>query len=190
MAFNATEFRQRLEFGGARPNLYEVRLSFPGNRGADEEFTFMCRGAQLPGMTVGQATLPYFGRTMKFAGDRTYEDWTVRVINDEDFKVRNAFEAWQNAFAEIDYAANRIENSDGVGNWRNLYVDITVTQMGKEGNTKLKQYTLKNAWPTNVGSIELGWDMNDTIEEFPVTFSYDYFTNDKIDKGRSGFGSA
>ena len=179
MAFDATKFRSRLEFGGARPNLYEVTMSFPaGLNGADEEFTYMCRAAQLPGMNVGIAQVPYFGRFIKLHGDRTFEDWSVRVINDEDFKVRNAFEAWQNRLAMIDWGTNSIENAGG--NWQDLHIDITVTQMGKDGNTRLKVYTLHNAWPTNIGPIELAWDMNDTVEEFSVQFSYDYFTNDKI----------
>ena len=179
MAFDATKFRSHLEFGGARPNLYEVTMSFPAGMGSvDEEFTYMCRAAQLPGMNVGIAQVPYFGRFIKLHGDRTYEDWSVRVINDEDFKVRNAFEAWQNRLAMIDWGTNSIENAGG--NWQDLHIDITVTQMGKDGNTRLKVYTLHNAWPTNIGPIELAWDMNDTVEEFSVQFSYDYFTNDKI----------
>ena len=179
MAFDATRFRSHLEFGGARPNLYELTMSFPAGLGAaDSEFTYMCRAAQLPGMNVGIAQVPYFGRFIKLHGDRTFEDWSVRVINDEDFKVRNAFEAWQNRLAMIDWGTNSIENAGG--NWQDLHIDITVTQMGKDGNTRLKVYTLHNAWPTNIGPIELAWDMNDTVEEFSVQFSYDYFTNDKI----------
>lgn len=180
MAFDATRFRSHLEYGGARPNLFEVRLSFPDNRGgADEEFTFMCKASSLPGMNVGQARVHYFGRAVNLAGDRSYEDWNVRVINDEDFKVRNAFEAWQNRLAMIDWGTHAIENAGG--RWQDLYVDITVTQMGRDGNTRLKEYTLHNAWPTSVGPIELDWSSNDQIEEFSVNFSYDYFTNDKIE---------
>lgn len=188
MAFDATAFRSKLQHGGARPNLYEVRMSIPGSPGADEEFTFMCKAASLPGMNVGTATVHYFGRPMNFAGDRTFEDWSVSVINDEDFVVRNAFEAWQNAFAELDHGAKRIENADGVGQWQNLYVNATVTQMGKDGNTRLKSYTFHNMWLTSLGAIELSWDSNDTIEEFSAVLTYDYFTTDKIDKNKSGMG--
>lgn len=180
MAFDATQFRSKMEFGGARPNLFEVKLSFPGEGGvADEEFTFMCRSAQLPGMNMGIAQVSYFGRSIKLQGDRMYEDWNVRVYNDEDFKVRNAFEAWQNRMGMIDWGTDAIENP--AGDWQDMYVDITVTQMAKDGNTRLKQYTLHNAWPTNIGPIELDWASNDNVEEFSVNFSYDYFTNDKIE---------
>lgn len=180
MAFDATKFRSHLQFGGARPNLYEVTMSFPAGMGsADEEFTYMCRAAQLPGSTVGIAEVHYFGRPIKLHGDRTYEDWSVRVINDEDFVVRNAFEAWQNRLAMMDWGTEAIENADG--SWQDLHVDIKVTQMGKDGTTRLKTYTLHNAWTPNIGPIELAWDMNNQIEEFSVQFTYDYFTTDKIE---------
>lgn len=182
VGFDATAFRSKLQFGGARPNLYEVVVSFPGEGGsAVEEFTFMCRSASLPGMVVGVAQVPYFGRMIKLAGDRVYEDWAVRVINDEDFVVRNAFEAWQNRLAMLDYATPAIENATAIGGHEVLYVDITVTQLAKDGLHALKRYHLKKAWPTQIGPIELAWDANDQIEEFDVNFSYDYFVTDEID---------
>lgn len=189
MAFDATKFRSHLEYGGARPNLFEVKLSFPAEgqtSGADTEFTFMCRAASLPAMLVGTANLQYFGRTVKFAGDRQFEDWSVQVINDEDFLVRNAFEAWQNRMALIDHNTNQIETMC-TPNMAAYYVDITVTQLGKDGGLcstispdGLKTYTLKNAWPTMIGPIELAWDANDQIEQFSVNFAYDYFITNKI----------
>ena len=181
-AFDATSFRSKLQYGGARPNLYRVIVSFPSDV-ADvvEEFTFMCRSASLPGMTVGQVQVPYFGRMIKFSGDRTFDDWSVRVINDEDFVVRNAFEAWQNRLAMLDYSTPAIENALAVGGHEFLYVDIEVTQLAKDGHAELKKYNLKKAWPVAIGPIELAYDANDQIEEFDVTFAYDYFTTDKIE---------
>lgn len=179
--FNAAAFRSKLKGGGARPNLYEVTLTFPGNDGgASEMLTFMCRSASLPGMTVGTVNVPYFGRTIKLAGDRTFEDWSIRAFNDEDFLVRNAFEAWQNRLALLDSTTNLIENGADVGGAERLYIDITVNQLSRKGGDVLKSYTLKNAHPTNVGQIELAWDSNDAIEEFDVTFAYDYFETNKI----------
>ena len=185
--FNASAFRSKLKDGGARANLFEVTMTFPGEAGgASEMFTFMCRSASLPGMTVGQIAVPYFGRTIKLAGDRTFEDWNVRVFNDEDFLVRNAFEAWQNRFAMLDNTTSAIENATSVGGQDRLYVDITVNQLSRKGDGRpggpiLKSYTLKNAHPTNLGSIELAWDSNDAIEEFDVVIAYDYFVTNKIE---------
>ena len=179
--FDATAFRSKLKFGGARPNLYRVVISFPSDvANADETFTFLCRSASLPGMMVGQVQVPYFGRMIKYAGDRIYEDWSVRVINDEDFSVRNAFEAWQNRLAMLDFGTPAIENAVLVGGHEFLYVDIEVTQLAKDGHSDLKKYYLKKAWPVMIGPIELAYDANDQIEEFDVTFAYDYFTTDKI----------
>lgn len=182
VGFDATAFRSKLQFGGARPNLYEVVVSMPGEAGsASEEFTFMCRSASMPGMTVGTVRVPYFGRFIKFAGDRMFEDWSVRVINDEDFLVRNAFEAWQNRLAMIDQGTPAIENAVAVGGHEALYVDITITQLAKDGLTPLKRYHLKKAHPMMIGAIELAYDANDVIEEFDVVFAYDYFVTDEID---------
>ena len=187
VGFDATAFRSKLQYGGARPNLYEVVVSMPGEAGAaSEEFTFMCRAASMPGMTVGVVQVPYFGRFIKLAGDRQFEDWSVRVINDEDFSVRNAFEAWQNRLAMLDFGTPAIENAVPVGGHEFLYVDIEVTQLAKDGHGDLKKYYLKKAWPVMIGPIELAYDANDQIEEFDVTFAYDYFTTDKI----SGMGSS
>lgn len=182
VGFDATAFRSKLQYGGARPNLYEVVVSMPGEAGAaSEEFTFMCRAASMPGMTVGVVQVPYFGRFIKLAGDRQFEDWSVRVINDEDFLVRNAFEAWQNRLVMLDHGTPAIENAAAVGGHEMLYVDITVTQLAKDGATPLKRYHLKKAMPTMIGPIELAYDANDQIEEFDVVFTYDYFVTDEID---------
>lgn len=180
--FNAAAFRSKLKHGGARANLFEVTLTFPGEGGAASEmFTFMCRAANLPGMQVGQIAVPYFGRTIKLAGDRTFEDWNIRAFNDEDFLVRNAFEAWQNRLAMIDSTTSAIENAASVGGQDRLYIDVTVNQLSRKGGKPLKSYTLKNAYPSNLGSIELAWDTNDAIEEFDVTIAYDYFVTNKIE---------
>ena len=180
--FDATAFRSKLRYGGARPNLYRVIVSFPSDvADVNETFSFLCRSASLPGMTVGQVRVPYFGRMSKFAGDRTFEDWSVRVINDEDFSVRNAFEAWQNRLALLDFGTPAIENAIPVGGHEFLYVDIEVTQLAKDGQEELKTYYLKKAWPSMIGPIQLAYDANDQIEEFDVTFTYDYFITDKLD---------
>ena len=109
MAFNVNQFRSQLTGDGARPNLFECTLTFPvlassggaaspgaiqDNVGLTEKFTFMARAAQLPGSTVNQIPVNYFGRELKFSGNRTFPEWTVTIINDEDFKLRDAFEKW------------------------------------------------------------------------------------------------
>ena len=180
--FDATAFRSKLKYGGARPNLYQVIVSFPSDvANVNETFSFLCRAASIPGMTVGNVQVPYFGRMTKFAGDRTFEDWNVRVINDEDFSVRNAFESWQNRLAMLDHGTPALQNSITVGGHEFLYVDIEVIQMAKDGQTDLKKYYIKKAWPTMIGPIQLAYDDNDRIEEFDVNFTYDYFVTDKID---------
>ena len=176
MAFNVNTFRSELTQGGARPALFEVRLSPPvgglGGPGNDliTKSPFMVRTAQLPSQTLGQVVVPYFGRQIKMAGNRVFEDWTVTVINDEDFKIRNALEVWQESI------------NSHVGNLRefatsnpNLYkAQATVTQYAKTGES-IREYKFEGVYPTNIAAIDLSWDA-DAVEEFAVTWSYDYWT--------------
>lgn len=174
MAFSINEFKSQLVGGGARPTLFEVRLTNPVTPVADFKIPFMVKAAQLPGSTLGSYTVPYFGRQIKYAGDRTFEDWTVTVINDEDFLIRNALEAWSNSI------------NSHVSNTRSLpqdyKSDAQVIQYGKDG-TALRQYTFQGLYPINLDPIDLNWETQDTIEEFGVTFQYDLWV---VDGGVTG----
>lgn len=180
MAFNVNQFRTQLQYDGARPNLFEVRLNFPAfvtNRNnASVKSTFMVKTAALPGSTIGMVTVPYFGREVKVAGNRTFADWSVTIINDEDFVLRNAFESWiSNINGNTDNLRNaRARTSQQYG------VDADVIQYGKTGNV-LKRYRFVGMFPTDVAQIDLDWGSNDTIEEYSVNFSFQYF--ETIDRG-------
>lgn len=176
MAFNVNQFRQQLVGDGARPNLFEVRMNVPGyakTGDVDRKISFMCNSAQLPGSTVGIAPAFYFGREIKVAGNRTYPEWTVNILNDEDFVIRNAMERWINGLSDpvLNVRAGAAATVDsGYG------ADATVIQYGKGGNT-LKSYTFVGLFPIDVSPIEVNWGANDQIEEFSVTFAYQYWTS-------------
>jgi hypothetical protein len=131
MAFNVAEFRANMIGDGARPNLFSVSLTFPtianNSTAAGQKVTFMAKTAQLPGSTVGTVPVYYFGRELKFAGNRTFADWTLTIINDEDFTIRNSLESWMNA---INSHAGNVRNT-GAANVNGYTVDATVTQYGK-----------------------------------------------------------
>jgi hypothetical protein len=173
MAFNVNEFRSQMQGDGARPNLFEVSMPFPafalpGN--AQTKMSFMCKTAQLPGSSVGLVPVPYFGRELKFAGNRTFQDWTVSIINDEDFVIRNAFERWMNGInshaSNLRYPAAATQ----VG----YTVDSEVRQYGKAGDV-LKKYKFVGVFPTDLSPIDVDWGSNDSIEEFTVTLSYQWW---------------
>ena len=179
MAFNVNQFRSQLTGDGARPNLFEVSMPFPafalpGN--AQTKMTFMCKTAQLPGSTLGTVPVSYFGRELKFVGNRTFADWTVTVINDEDFVIRNAFERWMNGIN----SHNLNIRNPVAGTPLGYTVDGTVTQFGKAGST-LKQYKFVGLFPTDITPIDVDWGSNDTIEEFTVTLSYQWW--ESVDTG-------
>ena len=167
---NINDFKAKLAGGGARPNQFKVTMPFPGYAqvgGEIEDLAFLCRATVIPAMTVGNINVPFRGRQIKIAGDRTFEDWTVTVLNDTDFKLRNAFERWQNGI-------NNMTDNEGLTNPVDYQVDAFVDHLDRNGNT-IKSYTLRGLYPVNVGSIELNYETNDVLEEFQTTFAYQYF---------------
>ena len=170
MPFSINNFRANLTGQGARPNLFEVTIPFPGavNPGeAGQKITFMCKGAQIPGADIGLVEVPYFGRNIKLAGNRTFAEWTTTVINDEDFAVHAGLTNWMNAINTHASNERQITGTD-------YQVDAQVVHYKKDGDIA-KEITIVNCWPSSVAAIELGWDQNDAIEEFAVTWQYDYW---------------
>jgi len=170
MPFSINNFRAQLVGQGARPNLFEVTIPFPTSvqvGEAGQKMTFMCKGAQVPGADLGLVEVPYFGRNIKLAGNRTFAEWTTTIINDEDFVVHGGITNWMNAINSHE------ENRRGTTGTE-YQVDAEVTQYKKEGEIA-KTITLVNCWPSSIAAIELGWDQNDAIEEFAVTWQYDWW---------------
>lgn len=177
MPFNISAFKANgLVYGGARPSLFNVELQTPQGIGIDnvskDKFRFVCKAAELPASMVSEIPVPYFGRRIKVAGQRDFQDWSVRVINDEDFSVRALFEAWSNAL-------NRhVSNVRDPNLTQEAYkVDMTIKQYGKDGSL-IRSYDLVGAFPTQISPIALNWEAANQIEEFGVTFAYDYWVPD------------
>ncbi len=169
-------FKSKMAGGGSRPNLFEVEMtSLPdGISWTAGDFKFMCKAAQMPGQTIGAIEVPFRGRTFKVAGDRSIDPWTVTIINDEDFKYRNAFEAWTEFIAKLDtnigatspgaYMKKAKVYQLGRGSAINSTVNTGST------NVVLKTYEFIDIFPTSVSPIELSYDSSGTIEEFTVEF--------------------
>lgn len=173
MAFNVSTFRSKMARDGARPNLFKVIISgqtdfFTG----DSDLEFFVKTAQIPGTTLGTVTQDYMGRQVKFAGNRTFGDWSMTVINDENFSYRSQFENWMNNINS--HITNKRASSAGSSAYT---LPVTIQQLSKAGDDDLvlRNYYLMNAFPTDLGSIDLDWGSNDTIEEYTVTFAYDYW---------------
>ena len=193
-----SQFKSTLAGGGARPNLFEV--SIPSFAAAVDDtdwttdyqntFKFLCKAAQLPASSVAPINVPFRGRILKVAGDRTFAEWTVTIVNDEDFVLRTAFEKWS------DKMSNLIDNT-GVTNPTSYMTNAFVKQLGRgatvasttnEGGTSsvLRTYKFYDIWPSEVSAIELSYDNTDTIEEFTVTFQVQYFTIGESDDSADG----
>lgn len=172
MAFNIDQFRSHMLYDGARPNLFQVTLAFPAIIGssAGREVSFKANSTQLPPSSVGVARQSYFGREVKFPGDRVFPDWSINVVNDETFDIRNSFERWLNI---INNHEGNIRDVNAVYS-AGYSVNALLTQFGKAGNI-IKTYEFKGLFPNQVDPINLAWNQNDTIEEFGVTFSYQYW---------------
>ncbi len=184
------DFKSKLAGGGARPNLFEASInSFPtaiseawdnSSEAEGGAFKFLCKSTALPASNLGSIEIPFRGRTLKVAGDRTFDDWTVTIINDEDFRLRTAFERWSNVMSQLDDAT-------GVTNPTSYITDAFIQQLGRGpevgaatnngGNSSiLRSYKFFDVFPVTVGEIALSYDTTDALEEFDVTFRYQYFT--------------
>ena len=167
-----SQFKSKLVGGGARANQFEVTLNFPtaastgvGGSGADS--SFFVKSASLPGQAIDEIAVEFRGRTLYVPGDRTFEQWTTTVINDEDFMVRNGIEQWMNLI-------NNIRSNVATPNMTNYATQLLVTQYSKTG-AQLKQYQLLDCWPVSISAIELSWDTRSEIETFDVTWRYEVF---------------
>lgn len=177
MAFNINKFvGNGLTKGGARPSLFEVFMNFPNITGipdnTENKFRFTCRSTTIPASTVNSIDVPYFGRTIKLNGDRTFSDWNVTVMNDEDYIVRNAFEAWHNAINSI--VSNKRELTSAVDSTGFKQI-ATVNHYSKSGETIIKSYNFVGMFPVNVAEMNLDWEATNQIQTFGVTFAYDYW---------------
>jgi hypothetical protein len=159
-----TDFKSKLTGGGARPNLFEVELAFPGAVGVDndtlQKARFLVKAAALPASTVAPIDVPFRGRILKIAGDRTFETWTITVINDVDFSIRSAFEKWMNTI-------NKMNDGTGLTDPEAYQADAYVYQLARDGGI-LRSYHFYDVFPTNISTIDLSYETTDTIEEFTV----------------------
>jgi len=163
-------FKANLSGGGARANQFQVTMTWPGFAaigGETNKMSFLCTTASLPGMTIGEVPVAFRGRVLTIAGDRTFDVWTTTVLNDTDFLVRNVVERWMNGI-------NTLSDNSGLENPADYMVDATVDQMDRADN-KIKTYTMRGIWPTTLTEIALGYDQNDAVETFDVTWRYQFF---------------
>lgn len=186
-----SQFKSKLVGGGARANLFEVQVTFPGgiNLGIQgdgggafdsDNFRFLCKAAALPASNVAPIDVPFRGRILKVAGDRTFDTWTVTVINDENFQHRRAFEAWMQNVAQYG-------DHSGVTDPNAYMGQATVYQLGRSASNQqgtgtvgqnariLAQYKFVDIFPTNLSAIDLSYDTTDTIEEFTAELQVQYF---------------
>jgi len=158
-----TDFKSKLSGGGARSNLFEVVLSFPDIAPADvtvlDKSRFLVKSAALPASSITPLDVAFRGRTLKVAGDRTFESWTVTIINDTDFSIRSAFENWMNKI-------NRLSDNTGVTNPALYHADAFVYQLDRDGST-LRAYHFYDIFPTSISAIQLAYE-TDAIQEFTV----------------------
>jgi hypothetical protein len=165
MTLSIDTMRAALVGGGARPSLFQVMITNPINANADINVPIMAKATQIPGHTIGKIEVPYMGRKIPVPGDRIVNDWTVTIINDETFDIRNAMEQWANAINS--QQGNLATLGSAPSNYTSQAV---VRQLGKDEQV-LRVYEVSGIFPIDVAPIELGSEITDTIEEFQVTFA-------------------
>ena len=167
-----SSFKAQLAGGGARANMFSVNLNWPGllteaQQPSTANAAFLISATNLPGMTIGEVAVPFRGRNLYLAGDRTFEAWTITVLNDIGFTIRNAFEIWMNGI-------NSMSDNTGAEDPGDYQVQTSVSQLDKAGDF-VKTYNFKGMWPTTLSNIDVSAETNDAVETFEVTLRYDYF---------------
>ena len=174
MSLNVNQFKSQLSGGGARPNLFRVILNFPVYvNGPTEKASFLCKAASIPASELGEITVDFRGRQVKLPGDRTFPDWQVTIINDNDFDVHDAFIRWHDGI-------NGFASNKGFINPDTYTVDLKVQQLDKSCTT-IKEFRFECAYPKLIGAIDLGYETRDAIEEFTVDFAYTQWTPSNSD---------
>ena len=180
-------FKSRLVSGGARPNLFEVEMDFPSGVGIfDDEIDntthrMMIKGAQLPASNIQEVIVPFRGRQLKVAGDRRFDPWTITIINDGDFKLREAFERWANFIIKVSDGSGTINPTDYFADWRVNQLGRAQTDLNTRGDQSgatlpvLRRYNMRGCWPSAVSAIELSYDTQDAIEESQVTLQVQWW---------------
>ena len=170
-----TDFKSKLVGGGARPNLFEVELAFPEEIAIDNDVKdkarFLVKAAALPASNITPIDVNFRGRILKIAGDRTFDTWTITVINDTDFSIRSAFEKWMNSI-------NRLSDATGANNPADYQEDAFVHQLDRDGST-LRTYRFYDVFPTQISQVDLSYETVDTIQEFTVELQVLYYESIK-----------
>ena len=170
---NVSSFLQVVK-QGVRPNMFQVDISFPGQVDADQTLvSYMCKSAVLPASNIGVIEVPFRGRTVKIAGDRTFDNWSATFINDKEMKSRAYFEQWLNQINT--HKENTAQIIDPTEYGRSLVVRQLEKDNSQAGD-ELRSYKLWYAFPISTSAIDLAYDSNDQIEEFTVEFQYSYWT--------------
>ena len=165
------DFKAKLRGGGARPNLFQVTINYPGFANGDPELTsFLVEAATLPGSNFGIIPMAFRGRILKLAGDRTFAEWQTTIINDTDFAIRNAIERWMNGI-------NAHSANTGLNSTIAYEADLKVEQLDRDG-TLIKTYNFRGAYPQDLSDIAVSYSDNDNIERFTCTWAYQYYESD------------
>ena len=194
MTFRIQDIKSELTLGGARPSLFKVRVTFPSDLGdlpanttpggdadAERKLEFLCKAASIPASNVSNIEVPYWGRKIKVAGNRTFPEWSITIINDEDFSIRHGFEKWMEA---INSHSTNVRTFGASSSPESYKGTAEVLQFAKEGrggeptDTPIRKYRFEGCWPSEVAAIELDWGTENEIEEFTVTLQYDLWELD------------
>ena len=184
-----TNFRDRLIGGGARPNMFEVNITLPeqvqGLGDIEQDMRFLVKAAEIPAANIGNIPVPFRGRVLPVAGDRTFDPWTVTVINDAQFNIRDAMEQWSNLINDLQFDVGDINPADYQTKAEVFQLSRQSQGSGGQSAGKggeiiqtLRTYNFEGIYPNAVSSIPLDYGATDQIEEFQVTFNYLFWTTD------------
>jgi hypothetical protein len=179
--FSINKFKANLQYGGARPSLFQVLFQYPnGISDPPTKASFLVKATTIPASTIGSYDVYYHGKAIKVAGDRSFDTWDTTIFNDEDFGIRNTLENWMGNISNHSLnTRNKEVFNTSEGDVAKYKSTLKVTQFSKAGE-ELRTYTFKGAWPSALSTINLDWSTASEIEEFTCTWVYDSWHTENI----------
>jgi len=165
-------FIAKLRKEGAKQSLFEASITLKGTGTGTSDFNYMCKGIQIPASNLGVVTVNYMGRPIKYPGNRTFEDLTTTIINDEGHSIRNQIENWME-----NINSHTLNSRSSTYTTKDKYVsDLTLKPLTRTGMYE-SPWKFINCFPTSLDAVEVAWETNDAVMEFNVTWAYDYWTH-------------
>lgn len=191
MSFNINEFRATMNnYGGpARKNLYVVEIAngpVQTDGMAVRDLRFFCQTATIPGLNYNVADYypNGFGVKQSIPLSVNPDPFNAVFMLDSDHMVLRFFHQWMQAVINYNYADGPFSQLNGqlpyeVGYKKDFACNIVIKHYSTDSSSEggyYYEYTLHDAFPTQVSGVDVSWADNDSFATATVNFTYSHIS--------------